>query len=94
MMNYEKGLSDRPPNWRDGARAGCPSQKKPENTPVVDGYNRTTIGVFTLLRPRTGALRSLGETAQGRPGKGRAGPAIAGGNHEVIELDCRRMAHE
>jgi len=31
--------------------------------------------------------------AQVRPGKGGSGPGIAGGNHEVMEMDGRRMAH-
>ena len=30
--------------------------------------------------------------AQWGAGKGRSGPGIAGGNHEVMEMDGRRMA--
>jgi len=34
--------------------------------------------------------RRTGESAQGRTGKGRSGPAILGGNHDDLEEDCRR----
>jgi hypothetical protein len=37
-------------------------------------------------------LWALG-SAQGGPGKDPSGPAIACGNHDVAEVDCRRAAH-
>ena len=37
-------------------------------------------------------MTTAAERANGRPGKGRSGPGIAGGNHEVMEIACRRMA--
>ena len=36
--------------------------------------------------------RRIGETGKGGRGMGRSGPGIAGGYHEVREMDCRRMA--
>ena len=37
--------------------------KSGENKSVGEGYNPTFAGIFTLLRPRTGALRGLGQHA-------------------------------
>ena len=42
---------------------GLPKGKSWENGPVGAGYKPSLAGVFTLLRPGTGALRGLGQQA-------------------------------
>ena len=72
----------RPPCCRPGALTGrcerASARMKAATLPPLGGY---------------GVSKWRDRLAQGQPGKGHSGPGIAGGNHEVMEMDCRRREH-
>jgi len=80
------GRAPRPPPVNSpktrAPRRGCQKPAQPITLPIP-----------LPLAIRTQNSGSTNPPPNRRPGKGRSGPGIAGGNHEVMEMDGRRMAH-